>query len=247
MKKPCSVLFCLTWTLLILGVALGFAEVSIHIDNKNGNVEITGDGGVSRMGTVTGCIEGSGKEKRDVRSVAPFSEILIDGIFEVTIDFKEKNRLLIHGDENILSHVTTQVKDQILTIQAKRSICPKLNLVVQISTEQLDRLVADGSNEIAISKMNNKIFSAVLGGTSNLEVSGVAGKLFLKIDGTGAVRAENLHTEESKVVIDGAGEAVVHASRKLIGEIDGVGDIRYYGNPSEVTKIIDGVGEIEPQ
>lgn len=247
MKKPCCVLSCLTWGLVIMGVALAYAEVSIHIDNKNGNVEITGDGGVSQIGTVTGCIEGSGKEQMDVRSVAPFSEMRIDGIFEVTIDFKKKNSLVIRGDDNILSHVDTQVKDQILTIRAKQSLCPKLNLVVQISTEHLDRLTAEGANDIIISTMNNKTFTAVVEGASDLQVSGVAERFLLKIDGTGTVRAENLHAEETEVFIDGAGEAVVHASRKLIGEIDGAGDIRYHGNPAKVTKKIDGVGEIEPQ
>ncbi len=246
MKKPCCVLSCLAWSLLIMGVVLSYGEVSINIDNKNGNVEITGDGGVSRIGTVTGCIEGSGKEQMDVRSVAPFSEIIIDGIFEVRIDFKEKNRLMVRGDENILSYITTQVKDQTLTIQVQQSICPKLNMVIQISTEQLDRLTAEGAIDIIISKMNNKAFSSHVEGSSDLQMSGVTGKIFVKIDGTGTVRSKNLHAEETKVVIDGAGEAVVHASRKLIGEINGAGDIHYHGNPRDVTKKIDGVGEIEP-
>ncbi len=247
MKKYLWVVSYMTCSLFMMGVVMGYAEVSINIDNKNGNVEITGDGGTSRMGTVTGCIKGSGKEQTDDRPLTQFSEIKIDGIFEVVIDFKKKSSLVIRGDDNILPHVTTQVKDQILTIRADKSICPKLNLVVQVSTEHLDRLTAEGANDITISKMNNRKFSSTVNGASDLRISGVAGRFFVKIDGTGTVRAKNLHTEETEVFIDGAGEAVVHASRKLIAEIDGAGDIRYYGNPPKVTKKIDGVGEIEPQ
>lgn len=247
MGKTLFGLSCFTCSLLIMVAAMGHAEVSIHIDNKNGNVEITGAGGVSRMGTVTGCVEGSGKEHADIRDIAAFSEIKIAGIFEVTIDLQKKSSLTVRGDDNILPLVSTEVKGKTLTIRANRSICPKVNLAVQISTEYLDRLTADGATGITITKMNNKEFSATVNGSSDMQISGETGKFFLKIDGTGTVLAENLHAKETEVFIDGAGDAVVYASRKLVAEISGVGDIRYHGNPPEVTKRINGVGEIEQQ
>jgi len=221
------------------------AELSIHM--KDSNVEITGAGGVSRMGTASGCVEGSGKEQTDVRSIAAFTEIIIDGIFEVTIDFKKKSSLVIRGDDNILPYISTEVKDQTLIIRTNRSICPKGSLVVQISTEHLDRLTADGADNITIVNMNNREFTLAVNGASDLWASGKTGKFFVKIDGAGTVLAENLHAEETEILVDGAGEAVVHASRKLTAEINGAGDIRYYGNPQEVTKRINGAGEIEPR
>ncbi len=245
MKKSVCLISCFTFNVIVMMAVVAHAELSIHM--KDSNVEITGAGGISRMGTASGCVEGSGKEQTDVRDLAAFTEIIIDGVFEVTIDFKKKPSLVIRGDDNILPYISTEVKGQILTIHSNRSICPKRNLVVQISTAHLDRLTADGADDITIVKMNNREFAAALNGSSDLRVSGETGKFSVTIDGTGTVLAENLLTEETEIFIDGSGEAVVHASRKLTAEISGAGDIRYYGNPPDVTKNIDGVGDIEPQ
>jgi len=245
MTKSFFVISCFTFNLLVMMAVVGHAELSITM--KGSNVEITGAGGVSRMGTVTGCVEGSGKEKTEVRGIAAFTEITIDGIFEVTIDFKKKSSLVIRGDDNILPFISTEVKDQTLTIRTNRSLCPQGNLVVQISTEHLDRLTADGADDITILNMNNREFTLAVNGASDFRASGETGKFSVKIDGAGTVLAENLHAEETEILVDGAGEAIVHASRKLTAEINGAGDIRYYGNPQEVTKRINGVGEIEPR
>ncbi len=247
MKESLGKVSCLIGGLMLIMTLIGHAEIFINHDETNGNIEITSEGGVSRVGQVTGCVEGSGIKQSDIRAISAFSEISIDGIFEVMIDFQNSPSLIITGDDNILPYVRTEVQGQTLTIQATESICPKRNLVVQVSTKYLDHLKADGATNITISKMNNQEFSALVNGAGDLRVSGETRKFSAKVNGTGNILAKNLHAEETIVLIDGAGEAVVHASKRLIAEIDGAGDIRYYGNPSEVTKKIDGVGEIEPQ
>ncbi len=234
-------------SLLAIMVAMGHAEVGSILSDKHGNVEITGAGGVSRIGTVTGCVEGSGKEQIEVRPTAPFSNVLIDGAFSVKIELQNESKLVIRGDDNILPYIITEVSGSLLTIRANRSICSQGSLAIEISTEELKQLTADGANDIAISKLKNKKFSVVVDGTSDLRISGETRKFVLKVDGAGTVQAKDLHAEETEVLIDGAGEAAVYASRKLVAEIDGAGDIRYYGNPPELKTMIDGAGEIEPQ
>lgn len=234
-------------SLLVMMDALGHAEVEMVFPDKHGNVEITGAGGVSRIGTVTGCVEGSGKEQQEVRPTIPFSRVLIDGAFTVKIEFQQESKLVIRGDDNILPYIVTEVSDSLLTIRANRSICTKGSLVVEISTEQLKQLTADGANDITISKLKNREFSVVVDGTSDIRISGETKKFLLKVDGAGTVQAKDLHAEEAEVLIDGAGEAEVYAARKLIAEIDGAGDIRYYGNPDELKTKIDGAGDIESQ
>lgn len=243
MKKSFILIGSIAFSLVINLALPGNAEVSITINGSK--VELSGEEGVSHIGTVEGCVEGNGKEKTEVRPVVPFSAINIDGIFDVIIDFQKKTSLSIRGEENILPFVTTQVNEKTLSISSNKSICPKRSLVVTISVENIDKLTTDGSNDVFISKMKNREFAVYLNGSSDLTASGMTQSFFVKILGNGTVLAKDLQAEEAKVVIDGSGDAVVYASKKLTAEVNGVGDIQYYGNPPNIIRRINGVGDIE--
>jgi hypothetical protein len=149
------------------------------------------------------------------------------------------------GDDNILPHIMTEVKGDTLFVTSDESICPKKRLEVNISSDDIERINSDGSHDVFIGGIQNKSLALEIEGSGDVHASGKTGRLVAEISGSGNIRARDLLSEEVKISIHGAGGADVHASRRLEAEIDGAGDIHYYGNPEEVSKKITGVGDIE--
>ena len=47
-------------------------------------------------------------------------------------------------------------------------------------------------------------------------------------------------------MINGSGDAVLHVTERLSAQINGSGDIVYYGNPPDVSRRVNGSGDVNP-
>lgn len=222
---------------------------SISINGGTGQIEING---IEIKGTDhininvnTGCIEGSGIPKAEQRRVSSFNAIDIRGAFDVNIKCQKKQNVEITSDDNIVPHIITKIKGHTLFIYSNKSICPKAQLGVNVSIDDIEKISALGTNDIAISRVNNKRLAMDLDGSGEVQVSGKTGEFVTNILGSVDLNAKDFRSEKVQISISGVGDAVVYASKKLQADISGVGDIVYYGNPRDVTKEITGVGEIE--
>ena len=77
------------------------------------------------------------------------------------------------------------------------------------------------------------------------EIKGVTKLLDVRISGAGHVSAGELKAREAVFKVKGFGTGIVYAENKLDARIEGVGKLRYKGNP-EVTQYIDGLGSVKP-
>ncbi|MBN2636521.1 MAG: DUF2807 domain-containing protein [Prolixibacteraceae bacterium] len=88
----------------------------------------------------------------------------------------------------------------------------------------------------------------------NIEIEGEGGFLFeldgvtenfnVKISGAGHVDADDLKAQNVDFKVEGFGTGNVHAVDQLNAHIEGVGRLRYKGNP-KVTQYIDGLGSVK--
>lgn len=76
------------------------------------------------------------------------------------------------------------------------------------------------------------------------DLSGVAESLNVKVTGAGHVDAEDLKTKDVIFYIEGVGTGSVYATQSLDAKIEGVGKIKYKGDP-KVTQYIDGLGSVK--
>ncbi len=238
---------------LIMGLSFGlwltfvpvvFAELSM---NEQTIMVLSQKEGTGQISSFSNCLKGNGKAVTETRSLPDFSMIKIDGIFTVTIELQQQKAVTVKGDENLLPRFATKVEDGTLVVSADGSICPKVSPEIQITNDILDRLSANGATDIHISNLKNKTFTVHLDGSSDLKISGETEKFTGLLEGSNELLAGDLQSQESTVTIDGAGDAVLNVSKKLIAEINGAGDILYIGNPSIIEKRINGAGDIEPQ
>ena len=77
-----------------------------------------------------------------------------------------------------------------------------------------------------------------------VQLKGVAEKLDVKLSGAGHVDAEDLRVNDASFKIEGVGTGSVHAVETLYAKIEGVGKVRYTGNP-KVTRDIEGLGSVK--
>ncbi len=76
-----------------------------------------------------------------------------------------------------------------------------------------------------------------------VNLDGVTNNLSLKLSGAGKVDAGELKAKDVDVRINGVGTGCVFATDNLYAEINGVGRIKYKGNP-RVVKDIEGLGGV---
>jgi len=76
------------------------------------------------------------------------------------------------------------------------------------------------------------------------ELDGVAANLEVNISGAGHVDANDLKAKDVRFKIEGFGTGSVYATETLDANIQGVGKVRYKGDP-RVTQYIDGLGSVK--
>ncbi len=192
----------------------------------------------------SGCVEGSGKEKTEKRSLPSFNAIETEGAFLVNVVCGEKQTVTIRGDDNILPYIKTSVQNDRLVVTSTESICTKRELAVDITMENLKELQILGSDTASVAKIDNKQFVLKIEGSGDVKLAGKTDKCIVTISGSGELEAKNLLAKRVDISIEGSGDADVHASDTLNVSISGAGDVNYWGNPKNVSQDIEGAGDV---
>ncbi|MGD0274182.1 MAG: head GIN domain-containing protein [Gaiellaceae bacterium] len=106
-------------------------------------------------------------------------------------------------------------------------------------------LSISGSGEAKLDGLAAHEVRAEISGSGDIEASGTTDRLDVSVPGSGDVRFDRLVARDAHVDISGSGNVQVWASDSLVAEISGSGDIKYAGNPRQVSKDVSGSGEIK--
>lgn len=105
------------------------------------------------------------------------------------------------------------------------------------------QVILKGAGEVILTDIEAHHLDVELPGAGIISISGTAKEQHVFLKGAGAYDAPRLETERSTVKIKGIGRASVWAKRFLDAEVDGVGQIEYYGSP-EVKRSVSGLGKV---
>ncbi|HXH54202.1 MAG TPA: head GIN domain-containing protein [Gammaproteobacteria bacterium] len=207
--------------------------------------------------------------KKEKRQIADFTKIVISGAGHLFLKQGENVALTIETERTFLPELKSEVIDQVLYLGLKEPKTfvsqsnPPINYYLTLTN--IEDIHTEGSIEISskgtISAKELNLVTAGAGiinlkiktdslktqveGNSNIALSGTATTQTLKIEGTGKIQGKKLLTKTTHVNIKGAGIAEVNASETLAVKIEGVGTVKYYGEP-KITQEISGAGEIIP-
>ena len=214
-------------------------------------------------------IKGNGNVITENRETASYDAIYIAGFFDVELVDGKEGKLILKGEENLLEHITTEVKDGKLVVKVEKglNLSPsnwKEGILITIPVESVGAVTLSGSGDIVGKKMLTADYfrtdisgsgdvqlsvtadniDANISGSGNITLDGKTTDLDVRVSGSGDVNAFGLSALNVIANISGSAEIEVTASEMIKARVSGSGDITYRGNPKKIDTKSSGSGEI---
>lgn len=212
------------------------------------------------------ALKGNGQIIHENREIVTYNKIKVNGPFEIDLIPQQTNCIAIEGDENIVSIITTEVKDGTLFISTlnEQPVVPtrkgKLKCKVPyISLQEISltgsgkiisneiirsdnfKVTVDGKGSISVAVNALNIDSWILG-SGSITITGAAQKFMCKVVGCGIIQGYELKSEKVVAFISGSGDAKVNSTSAISGKIIGTGNITFSGEPKEKALRLLGSG-----
>jgi predicted small secreted protein len=214
-------------------------------------------------------VRGSGDLVTESRDVSGFDSIDLSGTGEVIITQGEGESLTIETDDNIMEHITSEVRGGTLYLGTEdlTNILPT-RLVFTLGVDELSAADVSGSGSIEAGSIETDSLELDVSGSGSVNVDSLtAGDLSVRISGSGDIKlagevpeqdidisgsgnygAGDLLSETAIISVSGSGAATLWATGSLDADVSGSGSIDYYGNPTVTSSTsgssdINGLGE----
>jgi hypothetical protein len=185
---------------------------------------------------------GSGVAKTETREFGPINQIKLMGAGTLEVVVGQPQSIVVTCDDNILPLIEMRETDGRLVVSPLEKI-RSYELVIRATVADIKRLELDGAAKSTIEGVNNDDFAIKSNGAASVTVTGKTNALDINLDGVGRVNAGSLSARKGVVRLAGAGAAEINAAEELDVTIDGMGVVRYRGNP-RITKQISGLGKL---
>ncbi|MEZ4779082.1 MAG: head GIN domain-containing protein [Flavobacteriaceae bacterium] len=222
--------------ILLIAVA-GIVATSCHFDINLG--EVNGNGNVTTEERPVGDFTG-------VRGSAGMDVFLTEG---------SENKVVVEADENLLEYIETYVENGTLKVTTKKSIGRSKSQKVHVTYVHLESIEASsGADVIGNSVIKNETLSlssssgadleveilakevyASSSSGSDLKVSGKATRLIADASSGSDLKARELEVISCKAEASSGADITVNVKEQMEGHASSGGDIKYYGNPSDVS------------
>ena len=196
-------------------------------------------------------------------SIQPFSKIYLEGTFKVILEQGSEAGLRIKTDEDNFKYINVQSDKESLSLKIIKKHFDFDELVLYVTFKDLDELFIEGAIKLetkgyvdlknfylhveggANIEMNVKANQIKVNGQGGVkfEFDGIADELIASVSGASYLDAIDLKTKRTDIKIEGVGAGSVYATESLNATINGVGKIRYKGDP-QLYKRVDGIGSI---
>ncbi len=218
---------------------------------------------LSSCSLFTSAVEGDSNVTKKVRNVGSFSGVELEGIGNIILT-QGSQSVEIETDSNLQDLIKTKIEDGNLVIYQDENIEPsKLEIYVSTPTiseielngsgsiicqsdlkgDELD-IELDGSGDIRLAGVKYDELELELDGSGDVNIAGSLDYAKIELDGSGDIYMSECEIDEAKVELDGSGNISLKVMETIHAEINGSGDIKYTGNPSEVRAKSNGSGNI---
>ena len=179
-------------------------------------------------------ITGSGDLMTETRVDSSYSALDISIAFDhIIIHCGSGYSMTIAGDDNIVPHIITRVKDDVLYVSSEQEFETRAESVLTINIQRLDTLSFQGVGEMTVDKLDSEVFHCNFSGVGSCTLTGKVHNFIMNMNGVGSVNAKELIANIVDANVNGMGSAVVYASDSLHAAVNGIGALTYYGNPEK--------------
>ncbi len=184
--------------------------------------------------------------QKEERSLPAFTDIVVMGAVDLELKAGQDQHVTVKTEKTKLENVITEVKSGTLYIDLEKenSFWDSGEADIIVHVPSLDSLDVRGAVDGKLSGLKADTFKLTIKGAGDVELKGTCVTFDLDIRGAGDVDAEDFKWETVEVRLRGAGDTKVYASKSVDAHVMGVGAVDVYGNPSDVTKKVSGIGDI---
>jgi hypothetical protein len=216
-------------------------------------------------------VKGNGNMVTEERSVGDYDGVSVSGWFDVELVSGREGALTLQGEENLLEHIETEVKNGTLTIKTESgynlqpSSWKSKAILITVPVEDINSVVLSGSGDIVgktrmkadafevtmsgsgdiTLEIESDAVETVLSGSGDIRLSGTTGTLEVKVSGSGDVHAFELEARDVDALVSGSADIKVNASQSIKARVSGSGDITYRGNPEKIDTRTSGSGDVQ--
>jgi hypothetical protein len=213
-------------------------------------------------------VKGDGNMTTETRTTGDYDGIKCAGSMDYILVAGAEGKIKIEGEENLLKHIITEVKNGNLIVKIEKGINlrPSLNKTIKvtipfkdissvslagsgdvwnedtITANDLDVSLA-GSGDVVLNVEATSVQGS-LAGSGDITLKGNTNNLTAKLAGSGDIHAFGLQSNHTVVSIAGSGDVEVVSNESLKARVSGSGDIEYRGNPSKEDTKVSGSGSI---
>lgn len=209
------------------------------------------------------------QETKEV-NVDSFNEIKLEGSAQWELIPSDKEKVVIESNNSdVFNYINIENNGKTLVISTteKTKNISKLfkSVTIKVYFESLEDISLGGVGSIKMPdgfsatnvtatlrgtgsmelKVNCTTFNGNIHGTGSLSVEGNATSSIIRVEGVGNFEGSDFATVETNVTVSGVGGAKVNASNTLTATINGVGSIRYKGDPKNKNFNSNGLGSIK--
>jgi predicted small secreted protein len=208
-------------------------------------------------------VDGVGPVESTNRTISSFNELVVEVPANVTIVISDSVQCVISAQKNITDVIETTIDGDQLTIISKERFRATKPINIVLSVRSISSIRVDGSGDInSINTIKGDELDLNINGSGGVDVTAEVNDLRTKINGSGDINisgkvsthkgqingsgnflGSDLLSEETKININGSGDAKINAGSMLDVTIVGSGNVIYEGTPTIRTKIT-GSGEV---
>jgi len=215
-------------------------------------------------------VVGSGTAKSESRHVAGFTRVALEGEGSLTIQQTGTESLTIEADDNIVSLISSDVRNGLLTLSTSNItppfsfIFPRQPIHYVLTVKDLSDLTIAGSGSVtmdalatahlavgifgsgslSVQHLATTTLNATIAGSGDIRFAGQTQTQTIVIDGSGSYHGGNLASDQATIEVNGSGNVAVTVANALTVNIAGSGSVTYCGNPT-LTQRVEGSGSID--
>jgi hypothetical protein len=106
------------------------------------------------------------------------------------------------------------------------------------------RIISSSSGRIVIDRLTARTLDVKLSSSGSCTVEGTVDRQTIQLSSSGEYRAERLASREASVGVSSSGSATLRVSESLAARISSSGNVRYRGNPPNVTSNASSSGRL---
>ncbi len=204
---------------------------------------------LSSCSVTTDCV--TGNNNRVVRSfdVISFNKLNKRGNINVVYSQGNVPSVMLESDANLSDYFEAYVIDDVLFIEDRNEDCFTTHggFTMKVTSRNIDNIDWMGSGDLVFSSIEpNSTFAINKNGSGDIifESATQVDNLYIKKSGSGDVRAFNVESRKSEIVINGSGDAEVNVAEDLVVSINGSGNVFYLGDPNISIVEIIGSGKV---